>query len=130
MQENFGFIFQKLHLIGHLSLVDNIILAQKNSNFKNVDNLIKKLGLSEKKNEIARNLSFGEAQRVAIARGVANNPKVIFADEPTSALDDTNTENVIRLIFSQAEKTNSTLIVCTHDDRIKKMFTNVMEISE
>ena len=84
----------------------------------------------KKKNEIARNLSFGEAQRVAIARGVANNPKVIFADEPTSALDDTNTENVIRLIFSQAEKTNSTLIVCTHDDRIKKMFTNVMEISE
>ncbi len=128
--ENFGFIFQKLHLIGHLSLVDNIILAQKNSNFKNVNNLIKNLGLSEKKNEIARNLSFGEAQRVAIARGVANNPKVIFADEPTSALDDTNTENVIRLIFSQAEKTNSTLIVCTHDDRIKKMFTNVMEISE
>ena len=47
--ENFGFIFQKLHLIGHLSLVDNIILAQKNSNFKNVNNLIKNLGLSEKK---------------------------------------------------------------------------------
>ena len=78
---------------------------------------------------MARDLSFGEAQRVAIARGVANNPKVIFADEPTSALDDVNAKKVMNLIFSQVEKTNSTLIVCTHDERIKKLFFNVMQIS-
>ena len=127
--ENFGFIFQKLHLISHMNLIDNIKLAQNKSNTKYLEKLINNLDLSEKKFEIARNLSFGEAQRVAIARGVANNPKVVFADEPTSALDDTNTKKVMNLIFSQAEKTNSTLIVCTHDNRIKKMFSNVLEIS-
>ena len=127
--ENFGFIFQKLHLISHMNLIDNIKLAQNKSNTKYLEKLINNLDLSEKKFEIARNLSFGEAQRVAIARGVANNPKVLFADEPTSALDDKNTKKVMNLIFSQAEKTNSTLIVCTHDNRIKKMFSNVLEIS-
>ncbi len=127
--ENFGFIFQKLHLISHMNLIDNIKLAQIKSNTKYLEKLINNLDLSEKKFEIARNLSFGEAQRVAIARGVANNPKVLFADEPTSALDDKNTKKVMNLIFSQAEKTNSTLIVCTHDNRIKKMFSNVLEIS-
>ena len=126
--ENFGFIFQKLHLIGHLNVEQNITLAQNNPNSQNVNKLINNLGLSGKNKQMARELSFGEAQRVAIARGVANNPKVIFADEPTSALDDTNTEKVMNLIFSQVEKTNSTLIVCTHDHRIKKLFFNVMEI--
>lgn len=127
--ENFGFIFQKLHLIGHLSVEQNIILAQNNPNSQNVSKLINNLGLSEKNKQMARDLSFGEAQRVAIARGVANNPKVIFADEPTSALDDVNAKKVMNLIFSQVEKTNSTLIVCTHDERIKKLFFNVMQIS-
>ena len=127
--EKFGFIFQKLHLIGHLSVEQNIILAQNNPNSQNVSKLINNLGLSEKNKQMARDLSFGEAQRVAIARGVANNPKVIFADEPTSALDDVNAKKVMNLIFSQVEKTNSTLIVCTHDERIKKLFFNVMQIS-
>ncbi len=127
--ENFGFIFQKLHLIGHLSVEQNIILAQNNPNSQNVSKLINNLGLSGKNKQMARDLSFGEAQRVAIARGVANNPKVIFADEPTSALDDVNAKKVMNLIFSQVEKTNSTLIVCTHDERIKKLFFNVMQIS-
>ena len=127
--ENFGFIFQKLHLIGHLNVEQNIILAQNNPNSQNVSKLINNLGLSGKNKQMARDLSFGEAQRVAIARGVANNPKVIFADEPTSALDDVNAKKVMNLIFSQVEKTNSTLIVCTHDERIKKLFFNVMQIS-
>ena len=79
-----------------------------------------------KKQEI-RNLSFGEAQRVAIARALINNPKVIFADEPTSALDDLNTKKVINLLFSNAIKNKSTLIVCTHDKRIKSKFSNILE---
>ena len=74
-------------------------------------------------------LSVGEAQRVAIARGLANNPKVIFADEPTSALDDYNTQKVIELILDQTKKINSTLIVSTHDKRIKKYFSKITEMS-
>ena len=127
--KNFGFIFQKLHLIGHLNIIQNIKLAQNSSDSLNTLELIEGLGLIEKKKERVSDLSLGEAQRVAIARGVANNPKVIFADEPTSSLDDGNAKNVMDLIFSQTRKTNSTLIVSTHDERIKKHFSNVLELS-
>ncbi len=127
--KNFGFIFQKLHLIGHLNVEQNIILAQTKRNYKNIDKLINNLNLDNKKKQKASDLSFGEAQRVAIARGLANNPQVIFADEPTSGLDDINTKKVINLIFSQVKKNNYTLIVSTHDDRIKNYFSNILKLS-
>ena len=126
--ENFGFIFQKLNLIDYLSVKQNIALVNDNLNSFNIDKIIAELGLAEKGNQRVKNLSFGEAQRVAIARGVINNPKVIFADEPTSALDDTNTEIVMKMIFEYADKNDSTLVVCTHDDRVKSFFSNPMVI--
>ncbi|MEL0124659.1 MAG: ATP-binding cassette domain-containing protein [Alphaproteobacteria bacterium] len=126
--ENFGFIFQKLNLIDYLSVKQNIALVNDNLNSFNINKIIGELGLAEKSNQRVKNLSFGEAQRVAIARGVINNPKVIFADEPTSALDDTNTEIVMKMIFDYADKNDSTLVVCTHDDRVKSFFSNPMVI--
>ena len=126
--ENFGFIFQKLNLIDYLSVKQNIALVNDNLNSFNIDKIISELGLTEKSNQRVKNLSFGEAQRVAIARGVVNNPKVIFADEPTSALDDTNTKIVMKMIFDYADKNDSTLVVCTHDDRVKSFFSNSMVI--
>ena len=126
--ENFGFIFQKLNLIEYLSIKQNLALVKDKFNSYDVDKIISELGLSGKSNQEVKNLSFGEAQRVAIARGVINNPKVIFADEPTSALDDSNTEIVMKMIFEHVNKNNSTLVVCTHDDRVKKFFSNAMVI--
>ena len=126
--ESFGFIFQKLNLIEYLSVKQNIALVNDNLNSFNIDKIISELGLTEKSNQRVKNLSFGEAQRVAIARGVVNNPKVIFADEPTSALDDTNTKIVMKIIFDYADKNDSTLVVCTHDDRVKSFFSNPMVI--
>jgi len=127
--DNFGFVFQTLHLIEHLTVSQNIALAQTTPNPERVQTLINDLGLSGKETQKARELSVGEAQRVAIARAVANNPKVIFADEPTSALDDDNTKKVIELLFDQAEKTGATIIAATHDDRIKKHFEKILEIA-
>ena len=124
----FGFVFQKLHLLGHLNIEQNILLAKNGSNSINVDKLINDLGLLEKKKIMANDLSQGEAQRVAIARGMINQPKVIFADEPTSALDEINTKKVMELIFSSANKIKTTLIVSTHDKRIKKYFSNIIEM--
>jgi len=126
--ENFGFIFQKLNLIEYLSIKQNLALVKDKLNSYDVDKMISELGLSEKSNQEVKDLSFGEAQRVAIARAVINNPKVIFADEPTSALDDSNTEIVMKMIFEHVNKNNSTLVVCTHDDRVKKFFSNAMVI--
>ena len=125
---HFGFIFQKLHLINHLTVEQNIALAVKKPKKKIINDLLKKLDLSQNKKKLARDLSFGEAQRVAIARGVANQPKVIFADEPTSALDDNNAKQVIDLLLSYANRYNSTVIASTHDLRIQKFFKNTLEI--
>ena len=126
---NFGFIFQKLHLIGHLNVKQNIDLIKNKIDSKKVEKLIFGLGLAQKSQQMVSELSVGEAQRVAIARGLANSPKVIFADEPTSSLDDYNTQKVIELVLDQTKKTNSTLIVSTHDKRIKKYFSKVNELS-
>lgn len=126
---NFGFVFQKIHLIGHLSVEQNIALAQPKKDQARINTLIEELALTTQKQQKAHDLSVGEAQRVAIARAVANNPSVIFADEPTSALDDGNTEKVMDLLFQQAEKTNATLIVATHDARIKGRFTEILEMT-
>jgi putative ABC transport system ATP-binding protein len=125
--ENFGFIFQKLHLIGHLNVKQNINLVRKKKS-QNADNILESLGLLNKDKQLAKYLSFGEAQRVAIARGIANNPNVIFADEPTSSLDDSNTRNVMNLIFNQARRIGSTLIVSSHDNRINKYFKNFIRL--
>tara|TARA_B100001057_G_scaffold176209_1_gene176898 strand:- start:796 stop:1416 length:621 start_codon:yes stop_codon:yes gene_type:complete len=126
--ENFGFIFQKLHLIEHLNVEQNIAIAKNKKNSLDINKLLDNLGLNGYNKMIAKNLSFGESQRVAVARGVVNNPKVIFADEPTSGLDDKNSKLVIKLIFEQVKKTGSTLIVSSHDQRIKKNFSKILEI--
>lgn len=126
--KNFGFVFQRLHLIGHLTAAQNIALAQLKKDSGRIQSLIRDLGLEGKENRNARDLSVGEAQRVALARAVANNPSVIFADEPTSALDDKNADIAMDMLFSQAQKTGATLIVATHDERIKPRFSNVMDM--
>lgn len=127
--ENFGFVFQNMHLIGHLTVIQNIEIAQTQPDVQRIRSLINDLGLNGKEKQKAHNLSGGEAQRVAIARALANTPNVIFADEPTSALDDHNTENVMDLLSEQADKSNATLITATHDARIKHRFDNVLEMS-
>ena len=126
--KNFGFIFQRLHLIKHLTVEQNILLGLNKDQSPNIDELLDDIGLKNKHTQLAKNLSFGESQRVAIARGIINSPKVIFADEPTSSLDDRNTKKVLELIFSQAKKNNSTIIISSHDERVKKFFKKPQEI--
>ena len=128
-KEKFGFIFQKLHLIEHLNVEQNISLGQNTVNNKELSELIDILGLSAKKKSLARYLSFGESQRVAIARGLIKKPEVIFADEPTSALDDDNAKKFIELILSETKKNNTSIIISSHDGRIKKYFSNVLMVS-
>ena len=127
--EKFGFVFQRLHLIGHLSTTQNIALAQTKPNPTHIQRLLNELGLSGKQHRKARDLSVGEAQRVAIARAVANEPQVIFADEPTSALDDVNTHRVMELIFQSAQSAGATVIAATHDARIKGHFDKILEMT-
>ncbi len=120
---NIGFIFQKNHLISALSVEKNIWMAPYLAGIpidhNSTHEVLKELGLVEKLSSEVTEISQGQAQRVAIARAVVNHPAVILADEPTSALDDKNCERVINLLLDVATRHNSTLVIATHDQRLK-----------
>lgn len=118
-----GFVFQKNHLISALSVEKNLILspylAGIPQDHHKVTQLLEDLGLEGKQKSSVKALSHGQAQRVAIARAVLNHPAIILADEPTSALDDKNCQRVIELLLRVARQNDATLIVATHDQRLK-----------
>jgi putative ABC transport system ATP-binding protein len=93
-----------------------------------VDEVLSELGLWKKKHSRVRDLSQGQVQRVAIARAVLNKPAVLFADEPTSALDDYNCDRVIHLLLSVSGQNQCTLVVATHDQRLKSIFPRQVQI--
>lgn len=126
--KNIGFIFQKNHLISALTVEKNVLmspyLAGVKIDQKHAKEVLAELGLGEKMNSSVKEISQGQAQRVAIARAVMNHPVVILADEPTSALDDKNCDRVIKLLLDVATRNNSTLVVATHDQRLKDKIKN------
>ncbi|MFC2187079.1 ABC transporter ATP-binding protein [Fulvivirgaceae bacterium LMO-SS25] len=127
-----GLVFQKAHLVSVLSVKDNLALAQYLAGLPQDSGRIKEvlaeLQLESKMNSKPHQLSQGEQQRVTIARAVLNKPSVIFADEPTSALDDMNTEKVMNLLENQAKKYNATLVIVTHDQRLKGRISNQIKL--
>ncbi len=130
--QHIGFVFQKHHLITALSVKNNLLiapfLAGMNQDEKRVDEVLGQLALIEIKNSKIKTLSQGQAQRVAIARAVINRPSVILADEPTSALDDKNCERVIDLLLEASTQNNATLVVATHDQRLKSKIGNQIQL--
>lgn len=119
--KNIGIVFQKPHILSALTVEENLKLAnffvgQKGN--QNLD-LLRELGIYDKRKSKVTTLSEGEAQRVSIARALANHPKLILADEPTASLDDENAAIVVNLLQEQAKKYNAALIIVTHDQRVK-----------
>jgi putative ABC transport system ATP-binding protein len=118
-----GFIFQENHLMKALTVKNNLLmapfLAGIKQHEKQVDDVLDFLGLTSKKNSRVHELSQGQVQRVAVARALMNKPAVILADEPTSALDDTSCERVIRLLRDVTTQYNTTLVIATHDQRLR-----------
>lgn len=130
--QNIGIIFQTAHFIDSLSVLDNLIMPQYLSG-NPIDRdkalgILERLNLKNKANQAPRRLSVGEQQRIAIARALVNDPKLILADEPTSALDDKNASEVIRLLREQAELSGATLVIVTHDQRLKDEFEKQVEL--
>ncbi len=126
-----GMIFQQSHFVSSLNVLDNLILSQKLAGKKDkalAIDLLKRLGLGDKLKKRPHQLSVGERQRVAIARALANKPQVILADEPTSALDDSNTDKVLNLLRENSKELGSTLIIVTHDNRLKEKVSNRIEL--
>jgi ABC-type lipoprotein export system ATPase subunit len=129
---NIGFIFQRLHLVMALSVEQNLMvspwLAGVQTGVGRAASVLAGLNLAEKKRSKVSALSQGQAQRVAIARAVMNKPRLILADEPTSALDDKNCEAVIELLLSTATEAGSTLLIATHDQRLKSRIANRIQL--
>lgn len=131
--KNMGFIFQKNHLISALTVEKNLWLAPYLANAKveedRVRQVLHRLGIEDKRKSTITEISQGQAQRVAIARAVLNRPSVILADEPTSALDDKSCEQVISLLIEVANETNSSLVIATHDQRLKDKFSKQIHLT-
>ncbi|MCG8373407.1 MAG: ABC transporter ATP-binding protein [Balneolales bacterium] len=131
-RNHIGIVFQRIHLISALTVIENLALAQYLSkqpkNKPLLQDLLSELGIAEKAKKYPNELSFGESQRVGIARAVINKPSILFADEPTSNLDDKNSDKVLKLLQDQAEKNDASLIIATHDERIKRHYNNVLNL--
>ncbi|SMP23401.1 putative ABC transport system ATP-binding protein [Algoriphagus winogradskyi] len=125
-----GIVFQKPHLLAALNVKENLQMAHffSKKEGQNIEELLGELELAAKAKSSVLTLSEGEAQRVSIARALANKPKLILADEPTSSLDDQNAENVIKLLKTQAAKIGAALIIVTHDQRVKSHIANFVEV--
>jgi putative ABC transport system ATP-binding protein len=99
-------------------------LANKPQDKTLARDLAGQLGFGDHMAKKTHQLSQGEQQRVSIARAVMNQPDIILADEPTSSLDDENTDRVVKLLRDQSERIGASLIVVTHDQRLKDVFQN------
>ena len=116
-----GFVFQFHELIPELNVLENVCLPgwiKKDNNVKKkAKELLKYFGLEDFTNKKPLTLSGGEKQRVAIARSLINNPKIIFADEPTGNLDSKNSKILFDLFFKLRDDYNCSVVIVTHDEK-------------
>ena len=130
--QNIGLVFQKKHAITSLNVLENLqarlYCSKKPVNQNKIDALLSQLDLLQHKTSKINALSEGQLQRLGIALAVIHQPQLILADEPTSSLDDKNCKKVIELLIKQAAQTEASLIVITHDHRIKSYFQNTITL--
>ena len=115
-----GFIFQFSNLLVDLTVIENVLLPRQIAGTngtaeKDARELLKLVGLESQINKRANKISGGQAQRVAIARGLVNHPSIVLADEPTGNLDSVTSEVIVELMKSMAKKLNQTFIIVTHE---------------
>jgi len=132
--KHLGLVFQRLHLIGALTVAQNLRLAPALAGLPveaaRVRDVLAALDLADRADAYPHQLSAGQQQRVAIGRAVMNRPRVLLADEPTASLDDRRTEAVLALLLEQAETNGATLVVATHDRRIMDAFEHRLVLEE
>ena len=135
-RDKIGFVFQAPYLIPFLNVTDNIALlpmlaGQSNSEArKQAMELLEALDVGHRAMAMPSQLSGGEQQRVAIARGLVNRPPVILADEPTAPLDSERALAVIRILNDMARKFETAIIVVTHDEKIIPTFKRIYNIRD
>lgn len=129
-----GLIYQFYNLIPILTVRENmelpILLDGKKPDKKQVDSLVKQLGLGHRLNHLPNQLSGGQQQRVSIGRALLNHPALLLADEPTGNLDSENSKEIILLLRHFNREYNQTVIIITHDERIALAADRVIAIED
>ena len=135
-QEKIGFVFQLHNLIPNLSVFDNVQIPLLPTGMSNKEmkerasEIIRAVGLEDKKKQRPNKLSGGQRQRVAIARALVNNPSIILADEPTGSLDSKTGEMILNLLMEMHERYNVTLIIVTHDNDVAALAERTIKIKD
>lgn len=133
-RRNIGFIFQSFNLIPELTVEQNIIfptlLDYQKPDKAYLDELLKILNLSERRNHLPSQLSGGQQQRVAIGRALFTRPSLILADEPTGNLDSQNTNEVIALLKETSKKYEQTIIMITHSSSVAQTADRILQVSD
>lgn len=123
-----GFVFQFYNLVQNLTVIENVELAvQLCKDHLEPEEVLDKVGLSERKQNFPSQLSGGEQQRVAIARAIAKNPKILLCDEPTGALDYKTGKQILKLLQDTCRNENVTVIIITHNGALAPMADKVIK---
>tara|TARA_B100000900_G_scaffold363621_1_gene337734 strand:+ start:206 stop:895 length:690 start_codon:yes stop_codon:yes gene_type:complete len=129
-----GFVFQFHHLIPEFNVIDNVIMpnliAEKKPNYSLAKNLLDQVQIIDKLNSFPSQLSGGEKARVAVARALMNNPKIILADEPTGNLDAENAERLIDLLLKVKKDFDHSIVLSTHNKKLSKLGNKKFEITK
>lgn len=134
--ENMGFVFQFHHLLPEFTALENVSIPQMikgvslKSASENSLRLLEIVGLKDRAEHKPAELSGGEQQRVAVARALANNPKIIFADEPTGNLDSANSDSIHKILFDLRDNFKKTFVVVTHNPALMELADVIFEIKD
>ena len=132
----FGFIFQDYALLDALTATENIAVATNLAGLRGsaatarARDLLERVGLSHRATARPSQLSGGEQQRVAVARALANDPPVLLADEPTANLDASRGRDLARLLRRLADEDNRSVVIVSHDDRLREVADRVMWLED
>jgi lipoprotein-releasing system ATP-binding protein len=133
---NIGFVFQFHHLLPEFTALENVMITQmiNGTSFNKAkirsEEFLVKVGLAGRVNHKPAELSGGEQQRIAVARALANNPKIIFADEPTGNLDSANSDEIHKLILNLRNELGMTFVIVTHNPNLVALADELYEIKD
>ncbi len=129
-----GYVFQTHHLLAGFTALENVLLGMTFTGRKHdrawAEQLLVEVGLSERLHYKPAKLSVGQQQRVAVARALANRPRLVLADEPTGALDSANAQQVLDLIRKLCTEVKASLLLVSHDLDIARQLPRVLTLSE
>ncbi len=138
--QSIGFVFQFYHLLGEFNILENIALPAflkqkkrigfRNDIYKRAKELVNLVGLTERALHMPKELSGGEMQRVAIARALINDPRILLCDEPTGNLDSENGINICNILKRLNKENNTTIVLVSHDENMKRMATRTVFIKD